>query len=82
MSKQNNPFPLPPTPPPQLLTTDQAAHFLNVKPSTLEQWRWNGRGPKFCKIGRNCRYRTDDLLSYVDERCVSSTTEPFPDKTE
>lgn len=57
-----------------LLTTTEAASYLNLKPATLEQWRWNGRGPQFCKIGRACRYRIVDLNNYVDENVFTSTT--------
>ena len=57
------------------LKTEDAAQFLNVRPSTLEQWRWNGRGPKYCKIGRSCRYRIEDLKAFLEERCFNSTTE-------
>jgi len=64
----------PQTPSPNL-TTSEAAHFLNVQPATLEQWRWNGRGPKFCKIGRSCRYRLADLEAFLEERVFRSTTE-------
>ena len=68
------------TPVPQTTTspnlkTEDAAEFLNVKPATLEQWRWNGRGPKFCKIGRSCRYRMADLEAYLDANVFNSTTE-------
>lgn len=65
---------IPPTTSPNL-KTEEAAKFLNVKPATLEQWRWNGRGPKFCKIGRSCRYRMSDLESFLDAHVFSSTTE-------
>jgi len=57
------------------LKTEDAAKFLNVQPATLEQWRWNGRGPKFCKIGRSCRYRLADLEAFLEERVFRSTTE-------
>ncbi len=59
-----------------LLDTPEAAAYLgNLKPATLEQWRWTGKGPRFVKIGRNCRYRKADLDSYIDERVYGSTTE-------
>lgn len=58
-----------------LLTTTEAAQFLNIQPSTLEQQRWNGTGPRFCKIGRNVRYRLADLEDYVNQRVYTSTTE-------
>ena len=57
------------------LTTPEAAAYLNVKPATLEQWRWNGRGPSYCKIGRSCRYRIADLDEFLSENVFSSTTE-------
>ena len=59
-----------------LLTTKQAADYLGVKDTTLEQWRWNGRGPRFVKLGRSCRYRRKpDLEDFVEARVFSSTTE-------
>lgn len=57
------------------LKTEDAAYFLNVKPTTLEQWRWNGKGPRFCKIGRLCVYRMTDLEAFLEERAFRSTTE-------
>ncbi len=57
------------------LTTPEAAAYLNIKPSTLEQWRWNGKSPRFCKVGRNVRYRIADLDAFLDERVFTSTTE-------
>ena len=57
------------------LTTTEAAHFLHVQPATLEQWRWNGRGPNYVKIGRACRYRLADLEAFLEERVFSSTTQ-------
>lgn len=61
--------------PSSVFTTEQAAVFLKVQPATLEQWRWNGRGPRFVKIGRSCRYRLADLETFLEERVFSSTTE-------
>jgi excisionase family DNA binding protein len=57
------------------LRTPEAAAYLNVQPATLEQWRWNGRGPRFCKIGRSVRYRQADLDLFLAERVFQSTTE-------
>lgn len=57
------------------LTTAQAAEFLNVKQSTLEQHRWLGCGCRFVKIGRSVRYRIADLEAYLEERTFGSTTE-------
>lgn len=57
------------------MKTEAAADFLQVKPTTLEQWRWNGKGPKFIKMGRSVRYRKSDLEEFISERIYGSTTE-------
>lgn len=44
-----------------LLDTHQAAEVLGVSPGTLENWRAEGKGPKFRRIGRLVRYRRGDL---------------------
>ena len=63
------------SPPPAALTTPEAAAYLSIQPATLEQWRWNGRGPRFVKIGRSVRYRISDLDEFLNARVFSSTTE-------
>ena len=46
----------------EFLTTQQAAEFLSLKLTTLNQWRWSGKGPKYIRIGeRAIRYRHQDL---------------------
>ena len=56
-----------------LLNARAAADFLDVHPVTLANWRVDGQGPKFLRIGpRNIRYRRSDLLTYLEE----STVEP------
>jgi hypothetical protein len=53
------------------LKTAEAAEFLQVKPATLELWRWQ----EFIKMNRAVRYRGEDLQAYVDARVFGSTTE-------
>jgi predicted site-specific integrase-resolvase len=57
------------------LKTAEAADFLQVKPTTLEQWRWQGTGPKFIKMNRAVRYRREDLEAFIEARVFGSTTE-------
>lgn len=57
------------------LKTEEAAEILQVKPATLEQWRWNGKGPRFVKMGRAVRYRKADLDAFIEARVFGSTTE-------
>jgi excisionase family DNA binding protein len=60
---------------PENMTTTEAADHLNVKPSTLEQWRWQGKGPRFVKMGRCVRYRRADLDAFAESLVFGSTTE-------
>lgn len=55
--------------PPQsdLLTTEQAAAYLGVKPRSLEVWRCVGRyGLPYLKVGRLVRYRQSDLDAFLE----------------
>ncbi len=67
---KNDTYPTPPT-----LRTPDAAAYLNVQPATLEQWRWNGKGPRFVKLGRAVRYRQADLDAFLEARVFANTTE-------
>jgi predicted DNA-binding transcriptional regulator AlpA len=37
---------------------------------TLRNWRFQGTGPAYFKIGRSVRYRLSDIISYMDARRV------------
>jgi len=51
----------------QLLRPSEAARALGVNEQTLANWRYAGRGPKWCKLGSAAvRYSTDSLREYVD----------------
>ena len=60
----------------KLLTTRQAAKFLGLKPSCLENWRWKGYGPPYVQVTRRAiRYRREDLDAFVQERRRFSTSD-------
>lgn len=49
-----------------LLSTQQAAEFLDKSPTTLSIWRCQRKGPAYYKIGgRAVRYDIDDLESWM-----------------
>jgi excisionase family DNA binding protein len=52
--------------PSELLTTEEAAEYLKLKPNTLERWRsqYPHRLP-FVKIGRTVKYRLEDLQAFI-----------------
>ena len=59
----------------RLLNETEAAAMLGLKPATLRRWRWEGRGPRFRKIGGAVRYRPEDLTIFVDSARRSNTSE-------
>lgn len=54
------------TKPSDLLTTEEAAEYLKLKPNTLERWRvqYPDRLP-FVKVGRTVKYRLEDLQAFI-----------------
>ena len=47
-----------------------------ISPRTLEQWRWQGRGPRYLKIGGRVVYALDDLQAWADLGAKNSTSDP------
>jgi hypothetical protein len=57
-----------------------------VSGRTLEQWRWQGKGPRYLKIGGRVVYRVEDVEAFevanlhvntigpIDERDVQGTS--------
>jgi len=58
-----------------ILNTRQAAQILGLKPSTLEVWRCRGGGPVFCKFGKACRYRQEDIEAFIENSKRNNTSE-------
>lgn len=57
-----------------LLTTEEAARHLNIKPQTLNNWRVTGRyALPFIRVGRLCRYRMADLDAFISARTSGKT---------
>ena len=50
---------------PECLTNDQTAAWLNIAPGVLHNWRRQGRGPAFIKVGRFIRYRRADVDAWL-----------------
>lgn len=56
---------------PELLTREQAAEYLGLRPQTLAIWGMNGRyNLRFVKVGRLCKYRKSDLDKWLESRTV------------
>jgi len=58
----------------QLLSVNEAAKVLGVVPHTLNVWRVTNRyNLPFIRIGRLIRYRTSDLLAWMESRRVAAS---------
>ena len=61
-------------------TPPEAARLLRVRATTLSQWRWQGRGPRYRKVGGRVLYLRSDLEEYLERaaRTSTSTSDPGP----
>ncbi|MBF4549251.1 helix-turn-helix transcriptional regulator [Pseudoclavibacter sp. VKM Ac-2888] len=54
-----------------LLTTEQAAEMLAIRPDLLREWKYldlrdgGDRGPQAIKLGRLVRYRLSELEAWI-----------------
>jgi hypothetical protein len=57
--------------PDDFLTTDEAAVLLRRTTKTLEQWRWQQKGPPYVRqSGRAIVYRRGDLMDWSRAKTV------------
>ncbi len=47
---------------------------LGVSRSTLQSWRYTGRGPRYVKVGRLIRYRNADVEAYLRANACGGAT--------
>ena len=59
----------------KLLTPEQTAALLQIRPATLARWRWAGCGPRFVKIGGRVRYAENDIENFIQDSIRTSTSE-------
>lgn len=57
-----------------LLSTPEAAAKLGVAPTTMVDWRFHRKGPKYAKVGRLIRYREEDLIDFLQAHLVDPQT--------
>ena len=58
------------TPRRPVVDTMGAAEYLGLHARTLDNWRSQGRGPRYVRVGRRIVYRVHDLEAYLDDRTV------------
>ena len=65
-----------------LLTNEEAAALLGIKPNTLEIWRTKGKGPEFVKLGQTksapIRYLRTKIFEFIEAQSFRSTSAYAP----
>lgn len=56
------------------VTVEEAAEYLKLTRSTLDNFRWAGGGPKYRKHGGRVLYHRDELDRWSREREYKSTS--------
>jgi predicted DNA-binding transcriptional regulator AlpA len=60
------------TPHDPLMTPEQASEWLQVPVPTLKNWRSQGEGPPYVKVGRFVRYEPGSLAAWVKKQTVGA----------
>jgi predicted site-specific integrase-resolvase len=59
----------------EVMNTKQAADWLGLSVSTMNQWRANGLGPTYVRMGGRIAYRIQDLREWVKGAVVDKEKE-------
>lgn len=57
---------------PPLMTPLDLSEYLGVPLGTLANWRYQGRGPDFVRMGRLVRYRAEDVIEWINDQLTSA----------
>ncbi len=60
-----------------LLTEKQAAELTGLSVFWFQRKRWEGGGPPFIKFDRAVRYRSEDLVVWLDQRAGFQSTSEY-----
>lgn len=56
----------------------EAATVLGCSAALLRLWRRQGKGPRFARVGRLCRYSVNDLEKWLEAQMVEPSHEVQP----
>lgn len=62
----------------KMLTDKQLAESIGVTVACVRNWRYEGRGPKFLRLGGAIRYREQDVREFFDDCTVLPSGESAP----
>jgi len=60
---------------PRLMSQRDLAGYIGKSTAWCERARWAGEGPRFIKLGRNVRYKVEDVLEWIEDSARTSTSE-------
>ena len=63
-----------------LLTEIEAAPVLGMSRAWLQRKRWEGGGPLYVKYDRAVRYRSSDLIAWIDAHAGRQSTSHMAEK--
>ncbi len=52
------------------ITRQQLADREQLPVATLAQWASQGKGPRYARFGRHCRYRLSDVIAWEGNQFV------------
>jgi excisionase family DNA binding protein len=52
---------------PRLLSPEELAAYLGIPLATIYRWRSRREGPPGVRVGRHVRYRTEEVLQWLDD---------------
>ena len=55
---------------PRWVDEKRVAEVTGLAVQTLRNWRFQGTGPAYSKVGRAVRYRLDDVIRFMEERRI------------
>jgi hypothetical protein len=58
-----------------LKTSQETALSLRLAEGTLANWRVQGKGPAFCRVGGKICYRDEDINAFIEGGMCRSTSE-------
>ena len=60
------------------LEQKELAERWRMSPRTLEQWRWQGRGPRFLKLGGRVVYPVKEVEAFEGANLHANTVAALP----
>lgn len=60
---------------PEFIDERQLSERIGIECTTLQNWRWSGKGPRYVKVGRLVRYNLADVLAWLAANTVGTEQE-------